>query len=47
MQREQTAQDLAESQLNEATTVGSNTQLNTGELEMMSCGSSGFSVVKY
>lgn len=31
MQREQTAQDLAESQLNEATTIGSNTQLNTGE----------------
>lgn len=33
MQREQTAQDLAESQLNEATTIGSNTQLNAGAFD--------------
>lgn len=30
-QREQTAQDVAESQLNEVIAIGSNTQLNTGE----------------
>lgn len=30
MQREQTAQDIAESQLNQVTSIGSNTQLNTG-----------------
>ncbi|KAJ6647677.1 USP6 N-terminal-like protein [Pseudolycoriella hygida] len=32
MQREQTAQEVAESQLNEASTIGSNTQLNTGNV---------------
>lgn len=31
LQREQTAQEIAESQLNGPTTIGSNTQLNTGE----------------
>lgn len=30
--REQTAQEIAESQLNQVNAIGSNTQLNTGEL---------------
>lgn len=32
MQREQTAQEVAESQLNDPTTIGSNTQLNIGKI---------------
>ncbi|XP_037051277.1 uncharacterized protein LOC119085120 [Bradysia coprophila] len=32
LQREQTAQEIAESQLNQATSIGSNTQLNTGNV---------------
>ncbi len=34
MQREQTAQEIAESQQNQATAIGSNTQLNTGKFQI-------------
>lgn len=35
LQREQTAHEIAESQLNQATSIGSNTQLNSGKLAVV------------